>query len=161
MVPRIVSCALAALVTACAAYSGAGLKPGVTTEGEVVAAMGRPAATFPNRDGSRRLAYPKGPLGTQTYMADIAPDGRLQAISQVLNDQVFSRIQPGLTRDDVLRLIGPPGSTMRFPISGNDAWDYRFVDTWGYTAVFSVTFNRDNIVVSKISQRIERDRGSS
>ena len=43
-------------------------------------------------------------------------------------------------------------------LSGNYAWDYRFVDTWGYTAIFSVTFDRTGIVVSKISQRIERDK---
>jgi hypothetical protein len=160
MAPRILSALLAccALAAGCASYSGAGLRPGEATEAQVVATMGPAAASFEQPDGSRRLAFPRGPLGTQTYMADVGRDGRLLAISQVLSDDTFHRIQPGLTRGDVLRLIGPPGNTMRFA-SGHDAWDYRFVDTWGYTAIFSVTFDRD-VVVSKITQRIERDRGS-
>ena len=122
--------------------------------------MGVPALEFANGDGSRRLAYPRGPLGTRTFMADVGPDRVLARVSQVHDDDTFYRIQPGLTRDDVLRLIGPPGQTMAFPRSGNYAWDYRYTDTWGYLAIFSVTFDRDGIVVSKITQRIERDRGA-
>ena len=154
--------AIATLVLAlagCASYGGAGLQPGVSTDAQVRESMGKPALEFTNPDGTRQLVYPRGPLGTQTFMADIAGDGRLLGIRQVLNDDVFYRIQPGQTEDDVLRLIGPPGQTMGFPISGNHAWDYRFVDTWGYVAIFSVTFDRQGVVVSKISQRIERDKG--
>ena len=148
------------VLAACVSYNGAGLQPGVATEAQVRGAMGAPAAEFANADGSRELAYPRGPLGTQTFMADLGGDGRLQRIRQVLNDDVFNRVQPGIGREDVMRLIGPPGQRMAFPLSGNDAWDYRYVDSWGYIAVFSVTFNHDGIVVSKISQRVERDRGA-
>jgi hypothetical protein len=152
---------LAAAIAGCAAYNsygGAGLQRGTSTEADVRATMGRPAAEFRNADGTRVLAYPRGPLGTQTFMVDVGADGRLQAIRQVLGDETFYRIQPGLTEEDILRMIGPPGDKMAFSLSGNYAWDYRFVDTWGYTAIFSVTFNRDGVVVSKISQRIERDK---
>jgi outer membrane protein assembly factor BamE (lipoprotein component of BamABCDE complex) len=158
MLRIVASMLLAASLAACVSYSGAGLMPGSATEAQVREGMGKPALEFANPDGTRRLAYPRGPLGTQTYMADIGTDGRLLAIRQVLNDDVFYRIQPGMTRDDVLRTIGPPGDTMGFPLSGNYAWDYRFVDTWGYVAIFSVTFNREGLVVSKISQRIDRDK---
>ena len=151
--------AIAAFATGCASYSGAGLTPGTATEGDVRQAMGAPSNVLDNRDGGRRLVYPRGPLGTATFMADIGADGRLTAIRQVLNDDVFYRIQPGMTQDEVLYTIGPPGQTMGFPRTGNYAWDYRFVDTWGYVAIFSVTFDRNGIVVSKISQRIERDKG--
>jgi hypothetical protein len=144
----------------CASYSGYGLQPGVATESDVRNVMGAPAMEFVSPDGSRRLAYPRGPLGTRTFMADVGPDRKLQAISQVLDDDTFYRIQPGLTRDQVLRMIGPPSATMSFPRLGHTAWDYRFTDTWGYVAIFSVTFDREGRVVSKISQRIERDRGS-
>ena len=150
-------CAL--LVAGCASYSGYGLRPGASTEAEVRSTMGAPAAEFSQSDGSRRLVYPRGPLGTRTFMADVGPDRRLSAVTQVLDDDTFHHIQPGLTRDDVLRMIGPPGQTMAFPRSGHVAWDYRYTDTWGYLAIFSVTFDRDGTVVSKITQRIERDRG--
>jgi outer membrane protein assembly factor BamE (lipoprotein component of BamABCDE complex) len=70
------------------------------------------------------------------------------------NDGVFSRIQPGMTQDEVLRLLGRPDQTMRFPLSHTVAWDYRYYDTWGYMADFSVTFGPDGRAVSKISARI-------
>jgi len=151
--------AAALWVAGCASYDGYGLKPGASTEAEVRGAMGPPAAEFVATDGSRRLAYPRGPLGTRTFMADVGPDRVLRSVTQVLDDDTFYRIQPGLTKEDVLRLVGPPGDSMSFPLSGNFAWDYRYVDTWGYVAIFSVTFDRNGIVVSKISQRIERERG--
>jgi hypothetical protein len=150
---------LALALGACASYSGSSLQPGVATEAQVRESMGAPAMEFANPDGSRQLVFPRGPLGTATFMADVGRDGKLIGIRQVLNDDVFYRIQPGQTEEEVLRTIGPPGQTMGFPLSGNYAWDYRFTDTWGYVAIFSVTFNRDRIVVSKISQRIERDKG--
>ena len=157
--PHIAAIALvASLLGGCASYSGAGLRPGDSTEADVVAVMGRPALAFDNADGSRRLAFPRGPLGTQTFMADLDRGGRLVAVTPVLNDDTFWRIQPGMKRGEVLRTIGPPGNSMAFPLSGNDAWDYRYMDTWGYLAIFSVTFDRSDTVVSKITQRIERDR---
>lgn len=78
---------------------------------------------------------------------------------RVLNDDIVARIQPGQTRDDVLGLLGPPVQTMPFPRLGHTAWDYRYVDTWGYPSVFSVTFDAQGVVVSKLSRRIERERG--
>jgi outer membrane protein assembly factor BamE (lipoprotein component of BamABCDE complex) len=70
------------------------------------------------------------------------------------SDDVFSRIDPGMTKDDVQRLIGRPDETMRFPLSNTVAWDYRYYDTWGYMAVFSVTFSADGHALSKITTRI-------
>lgn len=158
--PRTVYALLSALfIAGCASYGGAGLRPGVSTEADVRSTMGTPAAEFAQGDGSRRLVYPRGPLGTRTFMADVGPDRRLTGVTQVLDDDTFYRIQPGLTRDEVLRLIGPPGQTMAFPRSATTAWDYRYNDTWGYVATFSVTFDREGIVVSKFTQRVERDRG--
>ena len=150
---------LAALAAGCASYDGHSLRPGLSTEAEVRGTMGQPAAEFVAADGSKRLAYPRGPLGTNTYMADVGPDGRVRGVENVLNDDTFHRIQPGLTRDDVLRMIGPPRDTMYFPRLEQDSWEYLFVDTWGYRAIFSVNFDRSGVVVSKFSRRLERDRG--
>jgi hypothetical protein len=134
----------------------------MSTEAQVLGSMGRPAATFEMGEGVRRLAYPHGPLGTQTFMVDIGRDGHLVRFTQVLDDEVFRRIRPGWTRQEVLQAIGPPGQTMAFARSATDAWDYRYVDTWGYQSIFSVTFDREDRVVSKISQRLERgDKGGN
>jgi outer membrane protein assembly factor BamE (lipoprotein component of BamABCDE complex) len=156
---NVVLLASALLVGSCAAYDGYSLRPGESTESEVRQVMGAPAMEFSNPDGSRRLAYPRGPLGVQTYMADIRPDGRVEAIRPVLNDDVFFQVRPGLTRDEILRLIGPPGETGAFPRMRQYAWDYRFVDTWGYRAIFSVTFDQNDVVVSKFTRRLDREKG--
>jgi len=148
----------AAALAGCASYGGASLVPGGSTEAEVRATMGTPALTF-DEGGARRLVYPRGPLGLETYMADIGPDGRVVSVGNVLRDETFFQVRPGMTKDEILRLIGPPGETMAFPRSQTHAWDYRYMDTWGYRAIFSVTFNAQDVVVSKFTQRIERDKG--
>lgn len=157
MKPRI-AFALCLLAAACASYDGRSLAPGAS-EAQVRATMGEPALALSAPDGGRRLVYPRGPLGTQTFMADVSKDGVLVGIHQALNDDTFNVIRPGMTRDEVLRMIGPPGETMAFSRQGTIAWDYRYTDTWGYLAIFSVIFDRDTwIVVSKFTQRVERDR---
>jgi len=147
------------LLAAACAIDGGSLQPGVSNEAQVRSAMGQPALDLPWPDGTRRLVYPRGPLGTQTFMADLGRDGVLIGVHQALADDTFNNIRPGMTRDDVLRMIGPPGETMAFARQGTIAWDYRYTDTWGYLAIFSVIFDRDTwIVVSKFTQRVERDR---
>jgi len=151
--------AAAAALAGCASYGSSSLIPSGSTESEVRATMGAPALTFDEDGGSKRLVYPRGPLGLETYMADIGPDGRVVSVANVLKDETFYRVHAGMTKDEILRLIGPPGETMAFPRSQTHAWDYRYMDTWGYRAIFSVTFNAQDVVVSKFTQRIERDKG--
>ncbi|HXZ50050.1 MAG TPA: hypothetical protein VEG27_13585 [Usitatibacter sp.] len=148
--------ALAIALAGCAAYSGAGLRPGSSTADDVRRQMGPPGLELAEPAGGRLLIYPKGPLGTQTFIARVDSHGMLESIDQVLDDSHFQAIHEGQTKDEVLRLIGPPGETMRFP-TGNLAWTYRYVDTWGYTSDFSVTFDPEGIVVSKIAVRLQRD----
>lgn len=155
---RTLFCLLAAFLASCAAYDGLGLQPGVASENDVRRVMGAPALEMSNPDGTRRMAYPRGPFGTQTFMVQLGRDGMLQAIQPVLNEDHFYRIQNGQTREDVLRMIGPPGETMDFPRLRQEAWDYRYQDAWGYLAIFSVMLDRDGLVVGKVTRRLERDR---
>ena len=155
---RILPLFAASLLAACAAYDGLGLRPGVETETDVRRTMGPPALELPNPDGSRQLAYPRGPLGTQTFMVELGPDGLLRAIRPALTDENYHRITPGQTREDVLRLVGPPGETMDFPNLGQVAWDYRYQDTWGYIAIFSIMIDYHGKVAGKVNRRLERER---
>jgi hypothetical protein len=59
----------ALFMSACASYSGSKLTPGISSYQEVVAMMGEPAMLWQDPDGSLQLAYPRGPFGTQTFMA--------------------------------------------------------------------------------------------
>lgn len=146
---------IALLLAACASYSGYGLRPGASTEADVVKAMGKPALEF-KTDAGRDLIFPRGPLGTQTFIAHLDGRDTLIGIEPVLNEEHFYRIREGMTRDQVLRMIGPPGDTTNFgPRTGNVAYTYRFQDGWGYLSDFSVTFGPDGLVRSKIAIRID------
>jgi outer membrane protein assembly factor BamE (lipoprotein component of BamABCDE complex) len=146
--------AAAFLASACASYSGYGLHPGSSTLDDVRRTMGRPAAEFDEPGGGRELFYPHGPLGTETFAAHVDANGVLKGIDQVLDDDHFAAIREGQTRDQVLRMIGPPGDSMRFN-NGTYAWVWRFKDTWGYLSDLNVTFDSSDIVVAKIAIRLE------
>ena len=153
---KILASLAAVALAACASYSGYGLKPGSATEADVVKVMGKPAMEFATDGGGRDLIFARGPLGTQTFIAHLDSRGTLSAIEPVLNEEHFYRINAGMTRDQVLRMIGPPGDTTNFGArSGNVAYTYRFQDGWGYLSDFSVTFGPDWIVRSKIAIRID------
>jgi len=159
---RSIACiAFALLGAACASYSGRGLQPGVSSEDEVRRTMGAPAMELGNPDGSKQLAYPRGPLGTETFMVRVGRDGLVQGVDQVLRDEVFYRIVPGITKDDVLRLIGPPSEMMEFPRLQQTAWEYRYQDAWGYTAFLSVMIDPQGIVAGRTTRRLDRDNSRS
>ena len=105
---RVAALSVSMLLSACAGYSGSNLKPGIATLPEVIATMGEPAMRWKDADGSEQLAYPRGPAGTQTYMAFFGNNGRLQRIDGVLDMVFFARIEPGKSdKAAVLRLLGP------------------------------------------------------
>ena len=70
------------------------------------------------------------------------------------SDDVFAQIQVGMTTDEVLQRLGPPDESMPFPLSQTDSWGYQYYDTWGYLAIFSVTFGADHRIISKFSRRV-------
>jgi hypothetical protein len=149
--------ALGLLLFACASYDGSSLRAGVSSDADVRSVMGKPGAEYTAADGTRRLVYPHGPLGTQTYVVSVGQDGRVVDVRQALTDETFARIHPGLTEQEILEMIGPPGETMTFARSNTHAWDYRYIDSWGYPSIFSVTFDANGGVVSKISRRLEKE----
>ncbi len=151
----LVVIALAVVAGACASYSGYGLRAGASTGAEVRQTMGAPAQEFSNSDGSRELIYPHGPMGTETFVAHLDAHGVLTGIEQVLDDDHLHRIETGATREQVLRRIGPPGTTMDFPRLHEIAWGYRYVDSWGYLCEFSVTFDAQGRVASTFSRRLD------
>lgn len=127
----------------CASYGGAGLRPGEARMADVEALMGAPAMRWQDADGAVQLAYPRGPLGYHTFMVHLGADGRLQRIENVLDEATFARIGAGMSRDQVLRLIGPPdfSRTMYFPARDELVWDWRFCPYSRSAARFSVLFD--------------------
>lgn len=124
---------LAALLVGCA--------PGGTPRDEVLRIMGPPTAIYTMPDGHQRLEYSRQPAGRQTFMVDLDAAGRMAHWENVLDENHFNAIPNGLTRDEVLRLIGPPTFTAIYhrPEPGF-TWNYRF-QTIQRCIVFQLDFN--------------------
>ena len=140
---RLTTLLCALLISACAGYSGANLKPGVTTEAEVQQVMGVPAMLWELPGGGRQLAYPRGPAGFDTFMVYTDGTGKLVKIVGVLNMESFARIQEGMTQAEVLQLIGPPQPdwTAYFKARDELVWEWRYCDSWREAARFDVLFD--------------------
>ncbi len=151
----------ALILSGCVAFGGVGLKPGTATESDVRQAMGEPAQVWPEAGGGKLLSYPRGPMGMQTYMVRIDSSGRLASINQVLDDRYFlGTVQRGMSKDDIGRVLGPPGEVVAFQRRNEIAWDYRYRDSWGYPSILSVIFGPEGTVNSTVSVREGPREGS-
>ena len=146
---------LAVLLAACAGpASFVGRPAGDLQQGGLGAQVG----DYPNPDGSRTLAFSYGYYSGQTYIVQVDRGGVVREVRQALVEESFQRVEPGMTREEVLRLIGPPLEAAQFTRQREASWEYRFNDAWGYRAFFYVNFDERGIVVSKLTRRIENDR---
>ena len=127
----------------------------------VLHVMGQPAMRWQNPDGSAQLAYPRGPMGFQTYMAYIGPDGKLRQIENVMDQKNFARIEAGMTKDEVLRILGPSftGWTAYFKVRDELAWEWRYCDAWNEAARFDVLFDNGKATVRSTMSLTESQMG--
>lgn len=116
------------------------LGKGVSSEADVRMAMGQPDTIWEEDDGTRTLEYPKGPEGVRTWMFEIDRFGKLQDYRQVLTLENFGNIKPGMSRDEVRRLLGKPRSVVQFKLKNEEVWDWRFLDVVD-TKMFNVHFD--------------------
>ena len=100
---------------------------------------------------SLHLARAAAAMAAMSLAAACAPLG---AGGAARTDATFAHVVSGMPESEVAQMLGRPDETMRFPLSHNEAWDYRYYDTWGYLAIFSVTFGPDGRVASTISNRV-------
>ncbi|GAC1409105.1 MAG: hypothetical protein NVSMB6_08770 [Burkholderiaceae bacterium] len=126
------------------------LAVGVSSEGDVRIAMGKPETTWEDEDGTRVLEYPKGPEGSRTWIFTIDEKGTLREYHQALTAENFARIQPGASRDYVRRLLGKPRSVVVFKRLKEEVWDYRYLDNQ-QSRLFNVHLDLDSGKVKRTS----------
>jgi len=143
---RLTALALcAALLAGCA--TAPPLRPGTSRSEDVIAAYGQPKRVWPEADGGRTLEYSSQPMGRQCYMVRLAADGRLVSIEDALSAANRARIEPGMTPEQVSRMLGAERSRVFFRLSGEDVWDWTVEpDQSGYGLRFNVHF-KDGVVV--------------
>ncbi len=114
----------------CLALSGcAGYAPPAAFVGleraAVIAQMGQPDRERSLDDGSR-LEFPRAPYGRHTWFVYFDAAGRAKHAEQVLTPENFTRINPGMTQDEVLTLLGRPGDVRLLGRSRGVVWSYRY-----------------------------------
>jgi len=116
------------LVAACASYEGRGLKPGEASLEDVQATMGEPAMQWQDPDGSRQLAYPRGPAGFHTFMVRLGPNGKMLSIQNVLDERHLADVRAGMSKEEVLRVLGPSDERLTVYFKARDelVWDWRY-----------------------------------
>lgn len=123
------------------------LEEGLSTEADVRAQFGDPAFVWTEADGSRTYEYNRQPMGHRNYMITIGPDGKMTALRQVLAPHMFAQIQPGMTEEQVRRLLGMPAKRMRFALKQETDWDWNWIDPPNREMLFTVTFGDDGRVI--------------
>ncbi|KQW41239.1 MULTISPECIES: hypothetical protein [unclassified Roseateles] len=138
----------AAVLTGCATLDrDARLQPGVSSEAEVVAIYGQPRRVWPEADGGRTLEYSSQPMGRHSYMVRLNADGRLMGIQDGLSPANRARIEPGMTPEQVSRILGTERSRVFYRNSGENVWDWTIEpDQAGYGMRFNVHFKEGRVV---------------
>ena len=133
------------IVAACASYSGSGLKPGEASLEDVYLTMGQPSMRWQDPDGSQQLAYPRGPAGFDTFMVRLRADRKVQSIENVLDAEHLAKIRVGMSKEEVLRILGPsdPNLTVYFKARDELVWDWRYRavanEPWRMMVLFDAT----------------------
>jgi outer membrane protein assembly factor BamE (lipoprotein component of BamABCDE complex) len=119
------------------------LAKGISSESDVRMVMGQPDMVWEEEDGSRTLEYPKGPEGARTWVFMIDKNGKMQDYKQVLTEENFARIKPGMSKDEVRRMLGKPRSIVQYKLKNEEAWDWRYLTAPGDggTRLFNVHFD--------------------
>ncbi|AIO42612.1 smpA / OmlA family protein [Burkholderia cenocepacia] len=136
-----------------------GLKAGVSTEADVRGTMGKPETERTFTDGSKRLEYPRGPMGNQTWFVDLDASGHYMGATQVLTAENFAKVTPGMNEDEVRRLLGKPGDIAQYPLKPETVWSWRWLEDGVNTdAFFNVHFGPDGLVYTTSRSDILKGR---
>jgi len=133
----------AMLLTACAMRTPP--NPG-DTQDVIQAKMGMPTAVY--ADGaSLTLEYATGPMGQNTWMARLGPDGRLLSYEQVLTSEKFATIKiDQATKDQVLHTVGRPAGRSRVAMEDYEVWSYRYKEAGVWNSLMHVHFDGQGVV---------------
>ncbi len=121
---RLLFTFLIAVVAGCAGYS-----PGRSVTGQdrtaLLASMGQPEREYA-LDELSVLHYPRGPAGSHTYFIYLDRRDIVVKWEQVLTENRFDTIQPGMTKDQVISIVGVTRITNGLARNRGYVWHYRY-----------------------------------
>ena len=127
------------------------LEEGVATEADVRAKFGEPEKVWDGPGGARVFEYNRQPQGQVIYMITIGADGKMSALRQVLTPQNFALVLPGMTMEQVRKMLGKPMKVTPMALKQEVAYDWRFMEPSNTSKVFTVTFSTDYRVLRTAS----------
>jgi len=149
------SAIVAAALPACDYVNLKEIKPGVTTQADVRSRMGEPGFIHWNDDGTATWEYARQPNGSSCYMITFGQDHVVAKVEQVLNDADYTKVRVGMSKDDIRRLLGAPGSKQLFDNLREEIWEWRIEGMPPMDETyFMVHFDADNGGVKKTSKRV-------
>lgn len=132
MNPRLLPWLLLPALAACSSYGPGVLRPGLSAA-QVEADMGPPTGRYPRPEGGTRLEFARGPFGKHTYMVDLDRTGQVERWEQVLREEVFNQVVPGMRSSDLRYRLGQPSNLMGI-------WRGATVWSWRYESPFCIWF---------------------
>ena len=140
------------------------LEEGVATEADVRARFGEPEKIWEARDmvslpvpgavlepGARTLEYNRQPAGNVNYMITIGPDGKMSALRQVLTPQNFDKVLPGMSMEQVRKLLGKPMKITPYALKRETHYDWRYLNPPSTAMIFTVVMDADYRVSGTMS----------
>ena len=118
-----------------------------TTEAETLAAKGEPTRRWQDDDGTHTLEYATQPNGRSCLMVQVDQGGIVLRQWNALSEENLARVQRGMTREEVDRLLGQHRSEQVFKQSGEEVWDWNVRnDGPGVGTLFNVHFIDGKVV---------------
>ncbi|MFN9772910.1 MAG: outer membrane protein assembly factor BamE [Burkholderiales bacterium] len=122
--------ALVALVAAglagCDYVAQKKLVAGQHTEHDVRALMGVPTLVWDRPDGGKEWDYVRAPQGIETIRVVIGPDGRYQSMANLLVESNFAKARPGMTGEELTRLLSRPTDVEKYSLKPEVVWSWRY-----------------------------------
>lgn len=127
------------------------LQAGEATEADVRAKFGNPDNIWDGPEGARVFEYNRQPAGQVNYMITLGADGRMVSVRQVLTPANFARIQPGMSMEEVRKLLGKPAKITPFALKREVHHDWRYLDAPSTAMLFTVVYDLDYRVLRAFS----------
>ena len=131
-----------ALLLGCAADVHRAVSPGMASA-EVGSLVGKPTAIGQLPDGSAYWDYSRQPYYTDRVT--FGPDDRVREVRNLLTEQNFEKLHPGMTYAEVVGIVGPAYIRNQYA-NGTTVWTYRYYDI-GIAKLLHVTMGPDGRMV--------------
>ena len=128
---------LAAILSGCASTGDVyrDVTPGMASV-DVTAHAGEPTVIGKSADGSAYWDYSRQPY--YTSRVSFGPDDRVREVRNILTEENFENLKPGMTLEEVVGVVGPAFIVNKYG-NGTTVWTYRYYD--GVYKLLHATFD--------------------